>query len=311
MDERGKKGMAANARTMSKNVMALRTGHIPPPAADALLGSVRLDVVFGRGERLTQAWEHELCSPFWRLYVNRGAGAELELEGRRMSLRAETMYLLPAGLRFRTRLARGVEAVWQDYLHFEVAGFPPALLRKLFPAPVTLPPAPEIAAPLAAWRGGLGSDGTAPADLAQRLRALALVHAAFALGCAQATAEGRAAWAAWLTLPPVVAPALRRIDERPESPPSNAELAQACGLGTRQFLRRFAKAVGLSPGQYALERRVALAADALARGEEAVEAIAGRLGFADRFHFSKAFRARVGLPPAAYRRLHRRPSAEG
>lgn len=287
----------------------LSTGHIPPPEGDALLGSVRLDVVFARGERLTQAWEYELCSPFWRLYVNRQAGAELELEGRRMSLRAGMAYLLPAGLRFRTRLARGVASVWQDYLHFEVAGFPPALLRKLFPAPVTLPPTAEIAAPLAAWRAGLGEDGTAESDLAQRLRALALVHAAFALGCAQATAEGRAACAAWLALPPVVAPALRRIDERPDAPPGNAELAELCGLGTRQFLRRFGEAVGLSPGQYALERRVALAADALARGEESIEAIAARLGFADRFHFSKAFRSRVGVPPAAYREMHRARSA--
>lgn len=293
---------------MSKSVMLL-TGYIPQSAADALLGSVRLDVVFARGEALTDAWVYELCSPFWRLYVNRQAGAELELEGRRMSLRAEAMYLLPAGLRFRTRLAKGVKEVWQDYIHFEVSGFPPALLRKLFPQPVTLPPADEIAAPLAAWRAGQG--GSSTADLAQRLRALALVHAAFALGCAQATAEGRAAWAAWLTLPPLVAPALRRIDERPEAPPGNAELAALCGLGTRQFLRRFSEAVGLSPGQYALERRVALAADALARGEEPVEAIALRLGFADRFHFSKAFRARVGMPPAAYRRMHYAPTANG
>ncbi|MBC8010768.1 MAG: hypothetical protein H7067_11815, partial [Burkholderiales bacterium] len=123
------------------------TGHIPPPAADALLGSVRIDVVFANGEWLDATWNYELCSPFWRLYVNRQAGAEVELEGRRLALRVETVYLLPAGLRFKTRLARGVTRVWQDFLHFEVAGFPPALLRKLFPAPVTLAPAAEIAAP--------------------------------------------------------------------------------------------------------------------------------------------------------------------
>lgn len=288
---------------MSKSVM-VTTGHIAPPPADALLGAVRLDVMIARGEALGEDWTYDLCSPFWRLYVNRREGAELELDGRKMALRAGRVYLLPAGLRFRTRLARGVRTVWQDFVHFEVAGFPPALLRKLFPAPVALPPAPELETALAAWRAGLGPDGVPPPDLAQRLRALALVHAAFALGCAQATAEGRAAWAAWLALPPTVAPALRRIEERPEEPPANAELARACGLGTRQFLRRFGEAVGLSPARYALERRVALAAEALAREEEPIDHIAARLGFADRFHFSKAFRARVGLPPAAYRRLH-------
>lgn len=282
------------------------TGYIAPPAADALLGSVRLDVVISRGEWLDAAWDYELCSPFWRLYVNRAPGAELELNGRRMSLRAETVYLLPAGLRFHTRLGKGVERVRQDYLHFEVAGFPPALLRKLFPGPVALAPGPEIAGVLAAWRAGINAGET---DLAQRWRALALVHAAMAAACAQATAEGRAAWAEWLELPPLIAPALRRIEDEPGSPPTNPELAKACGLGVRQFLRRFRADVGLSPGQYALGRRVALAADALARGGETVDAIAARLGFADRFHFSKVFRARVGQPPAAYRRMHgaRRP----
>ncbi len=290
---------------MSKSVM-VSTGHILPPAADALLGAVRIDVIVARGEWITEAWDYELCSPFWRLYVNREAGAQLELAGRRMSLRAGVVYLLPAGLRFHTRLAKGVKAVWQDYVHFEVGGFPPALLRRLFPAPVTLPNAPEIEATLAAWRGGRREDG-AP-DLGQRLRALALVYAAMAAACRQATAEGRAAWAAWLAMPPVVAPALRLIEERTGEgmAPDNAELAAACGLGARQFLRRFGEAVGLSPGQYALERRVALAAEALARGSETVDEIAARLGFADRFHFSKAFRARVGAPPAAYRRMHGR-----
>lgn len=301
--------MAESAVGMSKSVM-VTTGYISPPEADALLGSVRLEVIYARSERLTEAWAYELCSPFWRLYVNRDPGAELELDGRRMVLRAGTVYLLPAGLRFRTRLSRETQGVRQDFVHFEVSGFPPALLRKLFPAPVPLPAAAEVAASLEAWRRGLGPEGLPAPDLGQRLRTLALVHAAFALGCAQATEDGRSSWTAWLALPPVVAPALRLIDARREAPPDNAELAAACGLGTRQFLRRFTAAVGMSPAQYALERRVALAAEALARGDESMEEIATRLGFADRFHFSKVFRARVGAPPAAYRSMHGRRAAE-
>lgn len=297
--------MAWNAVVMSESDM-VTTGHIPPPHEQALLRSVRLDVIFGRGERLDCSWAYELCSPFWRLYVNREAGAELEIEGRRISLLPETIYLLPAGLRFTTRLARGVKSVWQDYLHFEVAGFPPALLRRMFPAPVMLPKNSELLAALASWRESFAD--RSGEELVRRLRSLALVHSAFALGCSLASAEGRAVWAAWLALPPVVSPALSRIELRPEAPPGNEKLAALCGLGTRQFLRRFSEAVGLSPGQYALERRVALAAEALARGPEPVEVIAARLGFADRFHFSKTFRARVGMPPVAYRRMHGVPA---
>lgn len=295
--------MAESASGMYKSDM-VTTGSIARSSTDALLGSVRLEVVFARRERLNRAWNYELCSPFWRLYVNRERGAELELAGRRMSLRVGVVYLLPARLRFHTRLAARVNTLWQDFIHFEVAGFPPALLRRLFPAPIALTPAPEITAPLSVWQAGLEAGA---ADLAQHLRATALVNAALAAACAQATSEGRAAWAAWLAMPPAVAPALRLIEDGLETPPRNEALAAACNLGVRQFLRRFRAAVGVSPAQYALERRVALAADALARGEEAVELIAARLGFADRFHFSKAFKARVGQPPAVYRRMHAAP----
>ena len=168
----------------------LSTGYIPPAATDALLGSVRLDVIHAHGEWLDASWSYELCSPFWRLYVNQQAGAELELDGGRLGLRAGTVYLIPAGLRFKTRLAKNVMRVWQDFVHFEVTGFPPALLKKLFPAPVALAPSAELAAPVAAWREGMGAGA---ADLAQRLRSLAVVHAALAVACGQATAEGRAA----------------------------------------------------------------------------------------------------------------------
>lgn len=286
---------------MSKSDMPI-TGYVPLPDADALLGTVRIDVVFRDGKWIDESWQYELCSPFWRLYVNRGSGAVVELDGYCMSLKAGVVYLLPAGLRFQTRL-ENVSRVWQDYVHFDVVGFPPALLRRLFPLPVRIPMTKIVKASLDAWLEQPVDNEVS--DLAQRLRTLALVYTAFAGACSLATEEGRAAWAAWLALPRVVAPALRRIEETLESAPTNLDLARECGLGVRQFLRRFHTAVGLSPGQYALERRVALAAEALARGDESMEEIAARLGFADRFHFSKTFKSRVGVAPAAYRNMHR------
>lgn len=227
----------------------------------------------------------------------------VEFDGQCMSLSDGVAYLLPAGVRFHTRLDKGVSRVWQDYVHFDVAGFPPALLRMLFPGPVRIPMTGAIKAAGEAWRRQ--TVDIESSNLVHRLRTLAFVYTAFAEACSQATLEGRAAWATWLALPQVVAPALRKIEENLVAPPSNLELARECAFGVRQFLRRFQTAVGLSPRQYALERRVALAADALASGEEAIDGIAARLGFADRFHFSKTFKSRVGMAPAAYRSMHR------
>jgi transcriptional regulator GlxA family with amidase domain len=39
-----------------------------------------------------------------------------------------------------------------------------------------------------------------------------------------------------------------------------------------------------------------------------IEAIATATGFTDRFHFSRSFKHRFGIAPAAYRQMHRHRS---
>ncbi len=57
-----------------------------------------------------------------------------------------------------------------------------------------------------------------------------------------------------------------------------------------------------TPGQYVLERRVALAAQRLALSADAIDEVASTCGFPDRFYFSRVFAKRMGAPPAAYRK---------
>jgi len=56
------------------------------------------------------------------------------------------------------------------------------------------------------------------------------------------------------------------------------------------------------PAQFILERRVSKAAQQLIFSTDSIEQIAERLGFLDRFHFSRMFKARMGTPPATYRK---------
>ena len=86
-----------------------------------------------------------------------------------------------------------------------------------------------------------------------------------------------------------------------------AELAAAAGLSEGYFSRAFRTATGEAPYAYALRRRVERAQELLlADPNLPVTEVALACGFVDQAHLTKAFRARVGLPPAAWRRAQLR-----
>jgi AraC-like DNA-binding protein len=99
-----------------------------------------------------------------------------------------------------------------------------------------------------------------------------------------------------------LSPAVRYIEEHLGEPLCNSDLAALCHLCPGHFIRAFRHATGQAPAQYILERRVAVAAQCLALAGENIERVADQLGFANRFHFSRAFARLMGVPPAAYRR---------
>ena len=88
----------------------------------------------------------------------------------------------------------------------------------------------------------------------------------------------------------------------PGSWPGVAALAAALGLPQRSLGRRFHQLCGTSPRRWIAMRRIDAACDLLAHADLPIEGIAQRLGYVDRFHFSRAFRVARGMPPAAYRR---------
>jgi len=102
-----------------------------------------------------------------------------------------------------------------------------------------------------------------------------------------------------------VMPALRQIEEHFDEALDNASLARLCSLSEDHFIRRFRETVGQTPAQYVLDRRVTEAAQLLLFGTGSIDRIATRCGFPNRHYFSRVFKQRVGLPPAAYRRSSR------
>jgi AraC-like DNA-binding protein len=80
------------------------------------------------------------------------------------------------------------------------------------------------------------------------------------------------------------------------------ELAREVALSRSALAERFATLVGESPMQYLTRWRLALAAQTLRAGGEAIVRIAERSGYESEAAFTRAFKREFGVPPAAWRR---------
>lgn len=97
------------------------------------------------------------------------------------------------------------------------------------------------------------------------------------------------------------------IDDNIGKPLTLEGLARRAHLSPVYFAAMFRRHTGQSPMAYVRERRMEIARAHLARGDESVERIARRVGFADPFHFSRVFRRIVGASPSAYRKQSENP----
>ncbi|TDO54761.1 AraC-like DNA-binding protein [Kribbella sp. VKM Ac-2527] len=101
---------------------------------------------------------------------------------------------------------------------------------------------------------------------------------------------------------PVVGLALRLLHEDPAYQWSVVELAARTGVSRASLARRFTALVGDAPMSYLTGWRITLAADRLRETNDTVESIARRVGYANAFALSVAFKRVRGISPTAHRR---------
>lgn len=102
---------------------------------------------------------------------------------------------------------------------------------------------------------------------------------------------------------PRLAVALRLMHEQPTRGWTVPELAREAGLSRSVFFDRFRREVGMSPIEYLLHWRMALARDLLRDGRGGTVAeVAERVGYSSASTFSVAFTRAVGIPPRVYGR---------
>ncbi|RJO79375.1 AraC family transcriptional regulator [Nocardia panacis] len=98
----------------------------------------------------------------------------------------------------------------------------------------------------------------------------------------------------------VVGPVLQAMHESPDAPWTLATLAARAGVSRTTLAKRFTDVVGEPPLSYLTDWRMTIAADLLTRPGATVSAVATRVGYADAFGFSAAFKRVRGVSPSAY-----------
>lgn len=79
------------------------------------------------------------------------------------------------------------------------------------------------------------------------------------------------------------------------------ELARERHMSSRNFIRRFKAATGLTPGDYLQGTRIAIAKQLLESGARSVQTVCGAVGYEDAAFFRALFKRHTGLTPAEYR----------
>lgn len=85
------------------------------------------------------------------------------------------------------------------------------------------------------------------------------------------------------------------------SNPSVGQLASLVNLSEKRFISNFKNTVGLSPGQYINQLRMRKAVELIRNTDKKMSEIAGILGYADQYTFSKAFKRAFGESPMVFR----------
>ena len=224
----------------------------------------------------------EKAHPFWMFYWNAQDQATLHTEDQILPMKKEYCYLIPPYTSFSTENSGSFD---HFYCHFKVSGYFEEIRRKIhiFPSDLLL----EKLAFLQGRKIRAGALFTLKNVLAEYLDRIG---------------EGEFLEQEHSRVDPRIRLAVRLMDENIMSPPGNRELARKAGMSIKNFYESFSKNMGMSPKRYLLNQRMELARQKLLHSDCTPEEIAECTGYADRFHFSKAFRQFYNISPVTFRR---------
>src|SRR5260370_25572975 len=104
---------------------------------------------------------------------------------------------------------------------------------------------------------------------------------------------------------PRLAPALAVLFHEPARPWTLPELARLCNMSRATFARHFQESLGRSANDLLTDIRMTLAANELGTSLTSTAAVADMVGYQSEAAFQRAFKQRMGVTPARWRRAAR------
>lgn len=101
---------------------------------------------------------------------------------------------------------------------------------------------------------------------------------------------------------PRLAPALSALFKEPERPWTMPELAGICNMSRATFARHFQDSMGRSASDLLTDIRMTMAANQLKQSSLSVSAVSEAIGYQSEAAFQRAFKSRIGVTPARWRR---------
>jgi AraC-like DNA-binding protein len=103
---------------------------------------------------------------------------------------------------------------------------------------------------------------------------------------------------------PRLAKVVETILDRPEQNYTLESLADIAAMSRATFIRHFEKSFARTPMDYLRDVRLRRAAQLLQVSTMPVDSVAGKVGYASRSHFSRAFHDQYGVSPVAFRKQY-------
>ncbi len=100
---------------------------------------------------------------------------------------------------------------------------------------------------------------------------------------------------------PLLDELLEEIREHPEKWWTVREMSEMCNLSSDQMRRVFFQRTGVTPKLYVDRFKLNLAAEYLVGNTRGIAEVAERFGYTDQYHFSRRFKAVMGMSPKQYR----------
>lgn len=231
-----------------------------------------------------QYWKYpEAYFRYWCIYWNKTPGAWINFKSQKIELTPNKIILIPPFTPFSTGINNPVE---HFYIHFYTNG----ILDKIRRNPIKLDTL-DLSLTISEI---FNLSGTA-----QLLKIYGLIFSYLAKipveYCLAETED---------TINPIIRKVIDLMHENINVPIDNFYLSRQAGLGINEFYNLFKQEMHITPRQYMLRLRLEHSSTLLRYSKQSIEKIAQNCGFADRYHFSKAFRSYFGFPPVEFRKIH-------